>query len=48
MRFRDYALRRRLRTQPDPTATADSIVGLFSVLVLLWFFVPGILERMFG
>ena len=47
--FSKYALRRinRHRTGAN-IEVADSIVGLFSVVMILWFVVTGLIERVMG
>ena len=45
MRFSEYARRRAARHNPYSNEDADHLVGVLSLVVVLWFVVTGLIER---
>ena len=45
MRFSDYARRRKFAQYRNGNEDADHMVGVISLIVLLWFVVTGLIER---
>jgi hypothetical protein len=49
MRFRDYALRRQAAHLAGTNVEqADRVAGVLSLVVILWVFIPGIVEWIVG